>query len=448
MKGSSGVKAFVVVLIIGILTFVTFAGISIEAWEFEIKKITDIESIRYGIDIRGGIRATLTAPKDVNPTEDELEAAKEIINKRLDSKYIYDRSVSIDKVNKRIIIEIPWKKDEKNFDPQKSIDDLGETAMLSFAEVDETRINAENGKYELIKEKIILQGNEVVSAKPEVDPNTGRSHVRLYLSDEGAKKFEEATGRLIGQKIGIFLDEVEFSSPVVNGKISGKDQAIITLNNPDSKAEAVEAKELAATIRSGALPFELNAVEVTSISPLLGQSALGVTAYGGFVALILVLLFLLLYYRLPGIVASIALVGQMVTILLFISLTNMSLTLPGIAGLILTVGMSVDANVIIYERIKEEMRGGKTVQAAIDAGFNRAFTAIFDGNLTTLIVAVVLYLLGTGPIQSFALTLSLGVVLNFIFAIFVTKTILRAIAAPAALKKPWLYGVKGGTSNV
>lgn len=448
MKGSSGVKAFLVVLIIGILTYITFAGISIEAWEFEIKKITDMESIRYGIDIKGGIRATLTAPENVVPTDDELETAKEIINKRLDAKRLYDRSVSIDKVNKRIIIEIPWKKDEKNFDPQKAIDDLGQTAMLTFAEVDESKINAETGKYELIEEKIILQGNEVVDAKPEVDTRTGGSQVRLILSDEGAKKFEEATGRLIGQKIAIFLDEEMVSAPVVQSQISGKDQAVITLNNPDKNAEAVEARELAATIRSGALPFELRAVEVTSISPLLGQSALSVTAYGGLIAFILVLLFMLLYYRLPGVVAGVALIGQMVTILLFISLTNMSLTLPGIAGLILTVGMSVDANVIIYERIKEEIKSGKTIQASIDAGFNRAFTAIFDGNLTTLIAALVLYFLGTGPIQSFALTLMLGVVLNFVFAIFVTKTMLRAVAAPAALKKTWLYGVKGGASNV
>lgn len=448
MKGSSGVKAFLVVLIIGILTYITFAGINIEAWEFEIKKITDMESIRYGIDIKGGIRATLTAPANVIPTDDELETAKEIINKRLDGKRLYDRSVSIDKVNKRIIIEIPWKKDEKNFDPQKAIDDLGQTAMLTFAEVDESRINAETGKYELIKEKIILQGNEVVDAKPEVDTRTGGSQVRLILSDEGAKKFEEATGRLIGQKIAIFLDDVEVSAPVVQSQISGKDQAVITLSNPDINAQAIEAKELAATIRSGALPFELEAVEVTSISPLLGQSALGVTAYGGLIAFILVLVFMLLYYRLPGVVAGVALIGQMVTILLFISLTNMSLTLPGIAGLILTVGMSVDANVIIYERIKEEIKSGKTIQASIDAGFNRAFTAIFDGNLTTLIAALVLYFLGTGPIQSFALTLMLGVVLNFVFAILVTKTMLRAVAAPAALKKTWLYGVKGGASNV
>lgn len=448
MKGSNGVKAFLVILVIGILTYITFAGISIDAWEYEIKKITNMESIRYGIDIRGGIRATLTAPEDKNPTDGEMETAKSIINKRLDAKRIYDRSVNIDKVNKRIIIEIPWKKDEKNYDPQKAIDDLGQTAMLSFREVDEAQRDELTGDYLPLDDKIILQGDEVVDARPEVDTTTGGSNVRLVLSDEGAKKFEEATGRLIGQKIAIFLDDIMVSAPTVQGQIAGKESAVITLNNPDLKSAAIEAKDLAATIKSGALPFELKAVEVNSISPSLGENALRIVAFGGMVAFIIVLIYMLLYYRLPGIISDISLIGQISTMLLFISLSNMSLTLPGIAGIILTVGMSVDANVIIFERIKEEMRSGKTVQAAIDVGFKRAFSAILDGNITTLIAAVVLYLLGTGSIQSFALTLSLGVILNFITAIFASRIMLRAISGPMAFKKLWLYGVKGGSAHV
>ncbi len=447
MKGSNGVKAFLVILVIGILVYITFAGVSIDAWEFEIKKITDMESIRYGIDIKGGIRATLAAPPNENPTDSEMETAKQIVEKRLDAKRIYDRSVVIDNINKRIIIEIPYKKDQKSIDPREAVDDLGQTALLTFREVDETRKDPLTNDYLPLDDKIILKGDDVVKAEPQADMNSGLSYVSLELSDEGAKKFEEATGRLVGQKIAIYLDDKMFSAPNVKQKIIGKN-AVIELNNPDPKSSAQEAKDLAATIRAGALPFQLDAVEINSINALLGETALRVTAFGGMVALILVLIFMLLYYRLPGIVADIALVGQISTMLLIISASDMSLTLPGIAGIILTVGMSVDANVIIFERIKEEMRMGKTVQAAVDVGFKRAFSAILDGNVTTLIAAVVLYILGTGPIQSFALTLGLGVVLNFVTAIYVSRTLLRAISGPVMFKKSWLYGVKGGTGNV
>lgn len=443
MKGSNGVKAFLVILVIAIMTYIAFAGVSIPTWDFEVKKITDMGSIRYGIDIKGGVRATLAAPEGVNPTDEQIESARQKIELRLDSKAIYDRSVTVDKVNKRIILEIPYSKEQSSEDPQSVIDDVGATALLTFKEVE---VDSTTGAIKP-KGEPIVSGDEVVDAIPEQGEN-GQAVVRLVFNDAGAKKFGEATARLVGQRIGIFLDEDNFSAPVVSQAITGKDSAVITLNNPDLKAGADEARELAATIKAGALPFKLDAIELNVITALLGTNALRVTAFGGMIAFILVWAFMLLYYRLPGIVANIALLGQIVAQLFIISIQGISLTLPGIAGIILTVGMSVDANVIIFERIREEMRSGKTVQAAIDIGFKRAFSSILDGNLTTLIAAVVLYIFGTGPIQSFALTLGLGVLINFITAIFVTKVILRAIAGPAAFKKSWLYGVKGGAGNV
>lgn len=443
MKGNYGIKSFLLILIIGLLTYIAIAGLSIPGTKVSVKKVAD--TIRYGIDIRGGVRAVLSAPAGIEPTDDQMDAAKQIVDNRLDFQKIYDRTVLIEKANKRIIVEIPWKKDEKEFDARKAINEIGMMAQLTFREVDETKVN-ENG-YLPLDDKIILKGNDVEKATPEVDTNSGTVYVSLKLSAEGAKKFEEATGRLVGKPIAIFMDDQLISAPNVKQKISG-DSAVIEMNDTDANAATKEATELANTINAGALPFKLEALQIESISAILGKSALNVILFAGMIAIILVGLFMLLYYRLPGIIADMALLFQIVAQVMIISAAGMSLTLAGIAGIILTVGMGVDANVIIYERIKEEMRAGKTVQASIDVGFKRAFVAVFDGNITTLIVAVVLYFLGSGPIQSFAFTLGLGVILNFVTAIFVSRTFLRLVSGFKPAKKRWLYGVKGGSSNV
>lgn len=444
MKGNYGIKSLFLILIIGLLTYISIAGLVIQGTNIDIPKVS--ENIRYGIDIRGGVRAVLTAPADVNPTDEQMEAAKQVVENRLDFQKVYDRTVLLEKNNKRIIVEIPWRQDEKEFDPNKAINELGMTAQLTFREVDKEKVD-ENGNYLPLDDKIILKGDDVVKAAPETNPNTGKIYVALKLSSEGAKKFEEATGRLVGEPLAIFMDEQLISAPTVREKISG-DSAVIEISNADPNAAIKEATELANTINAGALPFKLEAVQIESISPTLGKSALDVILRAGLIAGILVILFMLLYYRLPGIIADIALIFQIVTQVLIISSVGMSLTLAGIAGIILTIGMGVDANVIIYERIKEEIRAGKTVKAAIDAGFDRAFAAIFDGNITTLIVAVVLYFLGSGPIQSFAFTLGLGVLLNFITAIVISRTFLRAVSSYKITKSRWLYGVRGGNSNV
>lgn len=444
MKGNYGIKSLLLILIIGLLTYISIAGLSIPGTEINIEKVAD--TIRYGIDIRGGVRAVLTAPANVDPTEDQMNAAKAVVENRLDYQRVYDRTVLLEKANKRIIVEIPWKQDEKEFDPKKAVNELGMTAQLTFREVDKEKVD-EFGNYLPLDDKIILKGNDVVKAAPEVDPSSGRVFVSLKLSDEGAKKFEEATGRLVGEPIAIFMDEQLISYPNVREKISGGN-AVIEIGNANRSEATQEATELANTINAGALEFKLEPIQIESISPLLGKSALNVILLAGLVASILIGLFMLSYYRLPGIIADIALLFQIVAQVLIISSVGMSLTLAGIAGIILSIGMGVDANVIIYERIKEEMRAGKTVKAAIDVGFDRAFTAIFDGNITTLIVAVVLYLLGSGPIQSFAFTLGIGVLLNFITAIVISRTFLRAVSSFKITKNRWLYGVRGGSSNV
>ncbi|HPJ21998.1 MAG TPA: SecD/SecF family protein translocase subunit, partial [Clostridia bacterium] len=203
------------------------------------------------------------------------------------------------------------------------------------------------------------------------------------------------------------------------------------------------AVELANYIKYGALPFAMTAQEINSITPILGESALNVTLRAALVAFILVVLFMIIRYRLPGLIASIALVGLVASEIFWISAFNASITLPGIAGIILTIGMGVDANVIIYERIKEELGRGIELGEAIDIGFKRAFSAIFDANVTTLISGGALYIVGSGPIKGFALTLIIGVIMSFFTAIIVVKYLLKAIASIKIFGKTWLYGTKG-----
>lgn len=437
MRGSNLVKFLAVIVLTAVLTYVTWFG-----QLFGIK-IPGAQDINLGIDVKGGVHATLRGvmPNGSIPGSKELETARTIIGKRLDTMGITDRNITTDTTNGRIIVEIPWRQGEVDFNPQKTIDEAVKTALLTFQEVDETKIDPATGAI-LPTGNIVIQGNQVLDAGVQTDPQTGAVNVTLRLDEAGTKKFDEVTARLapINGRIAIFMDEQLISAPSVQTRISDGN-AIIT-----GQRDAKEAGELAATIRSGALPFKMEAVEVTSISPLLGKNALDIIVKAGFVALILVWVFMLLYYRLPGLLANIALLIHTVLQLLLIAWLNITnLTLPGIAGVILSVGMGVDANVIIFERIREELRNGKTLRAAIDVGFKRAFTAVLDANITTLITAVVLWIFGTGPIRGFAFTLGLGVVLSFLTAVFISRILLQSVSGINIAKHRWLYGVKEAT---
>lgn len=437
MKGNNGVKFFLVIAVIAALTYIAFTS---NFFGIPVKGAADI---RPGIDINGGINATLYADA-TKPTQDQLDAAKTVINKRLDKLSIFDRQVATDVNNGSIVVEIPWKPGEKDYDPDKAIAEIGKTALLTFQEVDPAKIDS-NGNYIEDAEnkptgKVLVQGTDVLDATPQKNTENGGMQVSLKLSPDGVKKFADATQKLLHKPIAIYLDDQFISAPRVDSVITNGDARITLGTASDDKAVA-EAKDLADTIRSGSIPFKLEAKNLNSISPLLGKGALDVTINAFIVAFILVCLFMIGYYRLPGILACIALVGHTVLQLLFISWTNMTLTLPGLAGVILTVGMGVDANIIIFERIKEELRNGKTLRAAIDTGFKRAFTAILDANMTTLIAALVLYYFGTGAMTSFALTLGLGVLLSFLTAVTVSRIMIKSIADLDMAKHHWLYGV-------
>lgn len=440
MRGSNAVKFFSILVIIGILTWITAFG------SFLGFDIPGAKDIRPGIDIQGGVDAKLYAVTEDGsmPSKEDLEAAKIIIGKRLDAKKVYDKIITTDPQKGYILVQIPHKKGEA-FDPQKSIEEIGRTALLTFQEVDETKKSAE-GAY-LPTGKIVLQGTDIEDASAELSQEGGYE-VGLKLTSEGSKKFSEATGRLIGKPIAIFMDDELISAPNVQSQITTT-TARITLGGTSKEAQKDEATELAGLIKSGSLPFKLVAKQVNNISPTLGANALKVSIDAFAVAFILICLFMIFYYRLPGLIASIALLLHTVMELLALSWIHITVTLPGIAGLILTIGMAVDANVIIFERIKDEMKNGKTLHAAIDVGFKRAFSAILDGNVTTLIAAAVLLKFGTGPIQSFAYTLAIGVILSFLTAVTATRIMMKAISDLDIAKHPWLYGVsmRGGKTN-
>ncbi len=428
MRRSNGIKFLAVIVVIGILACV--AGYGIPALG-----INDVRNMRFGIDIKGGISTTLypDLPEGQRPTAEELSSARAVIERRLDSQGIYDRNITTENENGRIIVEIPYKPGEKDFNPQKAVDEIGKTALLTFQEVDESLVD-ENGLYKPTN-KIVIEGKDVSDAGIATDPQTGEVVVTLKLNSEGKVKFSEATGRLIGKRIAIFMDDTLIVAPTVQTQIPDGEATI------NGQRDAREAGELADTIRSGSLPFKMVARDLNSITPTLGEGALRVTIMAGVVAFALVCLFMILYYRLPGVFACVALFGLVVIQLVFLSVFNISLTLPGIAGIILSIGMGVDANVIIFERIKEELRSGKTLGASVDAGFKRAFSAILDSNVTTLISAAVLYFLGTGAIKGFAVTLFLGVFLSFFTAITASRIMLKAAADVNITKHRWLYGL-------
>lgn len=408
---------FITVLLTAVLFCLSLFGLKI--WGFEIK---GADQMRYGIDIRGGVEATYE-PRDLGrrPTETELEAVRTIIETRMDAKNITDRDVTVDRANGKVIVRFPWKSGESNFDPQAAVTELGETARLTFRDP---------------KGSIILEGSDVEKCAARLNPVNNEPVVELSLSFAGAERFSQATARLVGQNIDIYMDESLISTAIVATQITGGNAQITKLGNLEAAAS------LANKISSGALPYSLVVKNCNIISPTLGSSALAVMVMAGKVAFIMVCLFMLVYYRLPGLVACVALTLQLSGQLLALSVPQFTLTLPGIAGLILSVGMGVDANIIVSERIKEELNTGKTLLRAIEAGFARAFSAVFDGNLTVIIVAIILIIFGSGAMLSFGYTLLCGVIMNFVAGVSASRLMIGSLANFKALRFPHYFGAR------
>ena len=371
--------------------------------------VKGIFDMRFGIDIRGGVEAIFEPQNlDRKPTPQELESAREVIESRMDSQNIADREVTVDKEAGYIIVQFPWKSGETDFNPEDAISELGEMAELTFKDPDGT---------------VLIQGKDVDKATPQTNTSNGIKTyvVALSFNSNGSKLFEDATGKLIGKRIGIYMDNNLISNPTVQNQISGGQAVITGMKNYE------EAKALAEKINAGALPFSLKTTNFSTISPSLGSNALTIMVYAGLVAFFVICLFMIVFYKMPGIVACVTLLLQMVIQMLAVSIPQYTLTLPGIAGIILTLGMAVDTNIIISERISDELKKGSSVKGAVVSGYKNAFSSVLDGNVTTAIVAVILMIFGSGTMLSFGYTLLVGMVVNLLIGVSVSKHLILSL---------------------
>ena len=449
----------VTVLLILAFVYTAFFGVSAKYGDVTTTYIKGAKDIRFGVDIKGGVNVTFVPSEDYDATEEQLEAAQLVIENRLVALNVTDYELYVDPSSDSLILEFPWQSGETDFDPESAIQEIGTTAYLTFREG-----SSADGD-------LILDGSMIESAAAQYGPVTsgGASeyYVSLKFTDEGAKAFGEATTRLAASNgtISIWLDDENVSTATVNAAITDG-EAIITssASNPFTQDAVVK---MARQINSGALPFALKVDSYSTVSPSLGENSLSAMVLAGVIAFALSVVFMTVLYRLPGFLACIALAGQVAATLAFVSgyfpvFESFTLTLPGIAGIILAIGMGVDANVITAERIKEELKNGKSLDGALKSGFARGLTPIIDGNVTIVIVAIVLmgafgpsdglfakalhfvfFAFGpstAGTIYAFGYTLLTGVLLNFVFGVFATRVMIRGAASIKALRNPWLYG--------
>ena len=369
------------------------------------------EAISLGLDLRGGVYTVYAAEDDGSiDFENKMASTVSILTSRLTRQGFTEATVTRQGTD-RIRVEIP-----NVSDPNEILRIIGTPAQLYF--VDEAGNN-------------LLEGAMIKNAQASQDEN-GMPCVAFELNEEGAKLFAEATAANINKTISITLDGAVISAPTVNSVIAGG-QGQIT-----GDFTADEAKNLATLILSGALPLNLTQLEVSAISATLGIEALDKAVLAGVIGVALVMVFMLVMYRLCGLVADIALTIYVMIVVLLLALTGAQLTLPGVAGIILGIGMAVDANVVIFERIREELSVGRPIASSIKKGFSHALSAIIDANVTTIIAAVVLYAFGTGTIRGFALTLGIGVVTSMFTAVFVTHKLLD-LFADLGIKNQKLY---------
>lgn len=369
------------------------------------------DAISLGLDLRGGVYTVYQAENNGDPDFDtKMESTVSILTSRLTRQGFTEATVTR-QGSDRIRVEIP-----NVSDPNQILTIIGTPAQLYF--VDESGNN-------------LMEGGMVKNAQAAQDQD-GKPCIAFELTDEGAKIFAEATAANLGKTISITLDGETISRATVNTVIAGG-KGEITGN-----FTADEAKNLATLILSGALPLNLTQLEVSAISATLGVEALDRAIQAGIIGVALVMLFMLFRYRLCGLVADIALTIYIMIVVLLLALTGAQLTLPGVAGIILGIGMAVDANVVIFERIREEVKNGRPIGSSVRKGFSNALSAIIDSNVTTIIAAVVLYAFGTGSVRGFALTLGIGVATSLVTAVFVTHKLLD-IFADLGIKNQKLY---------
>ena len=376
-----------------------------------------------------------------------IEQALEIIRNRIDQFGVSEPEITLQGTD-QILVQLPGIKD-----PQRAINLIGQTALLEFKLLDEEG-NAEEALkgdippgdiilYQrsadpqtgavrkipyLLKEKTLMTGEFIKDARVALDSQFHEPYVAIEFTDVGAKLFEQITAANVKKRLAIILDNNVISAPVIQERIAGG-RAQIT-----GRFDTKEASDLAIALRSGALPAPVKILEQRTVGPSLGQDSIHKGIVSTLISAVLVVLFMVVYYKFSGVIADVALVLNIIMTLAVLALFRATLTLPGIAGLVLSVGMAVDANILIHERIKEELRFGKTIRAAIDQGYHRAFSAIIDSNLTTLISGIILYQFGTGPVKGFAVTLSIGILANIFTAVYITRVIFDYVTLRPGVK--------------
>lgn len=385
----------------------------IVAFAFCVKPLA--MSIKQGLDLQGGTHVVLEAidTPEAKVDDDSVKRVIKIIERRVNELGLTEPIIQ-QEGQRRIIVELPGIKD-----PDSAIKLIGKTAMLEFQDS---------------KGNIVLTGSDLKDAQAQMDQ--AKQHlVALEFTKEGGEKFAKLTAENIGKPISILLDKQVLTSPVVQAVIpNGK--AVITGNR-----SMEEAQDLAILLRSGSLPVKIEVMETRTVGPSLGQDSKDKSVVAFMVGIGAVVIFMLLFYRMSGFIANIALLLYTLLTLLALNMLNATLTLPGIAGIILSIGMAVDANVLIFERFKEEIRAGKTLRAAMDAGFHRALTTIIDSNVTTAIAGVVLFFLGTGSVKGFAVTLLVGIVISMFTAVTVTQFLMKTLLNSKAVTNSKFFGV-------
>lgn len=401
---------FIIIAIIGLCSYITLVGIT-SAHKGSAK------NIKLGLDLAGGVSITYEATKD-NPTATEMKDTIQMMQQRAE---VYSTESSVVQVgDNRIEIDIPGVADA-----DEVLKSLGKEGSLDFVAEDDMKLDKKgNPQYT----KTVCTGKHIKKAEAGTQQNEVTKNkeyvVELSFNAKGTKLFADATKAAYPtkKKIYIVYDGKVLSDPNVQAEITDGKAVISGSFDTYDKAE-----ELASMIRIGALPVELKEIQSQVVGAQLGQDAIQTSLLAGAIGFALVVIFMLVFYRLPGLAASIALVFYLVLMLVALNGLNITLTLPGVAGIILNIGMAVDANVIIFTRIKEELAKGKSVQTSIKLGFEKALSAIVDGNVTTLIAAFVLYIKGSGTIRGFATTLAMGIILSMFTALYITKYILQAM---------------------
>lgn len=409
LRARALVSLVAIIVVVAVCAYLGLCGFGKDTMINYLKPWGD--AISLGLDLRGGVYTVYQAENNGDPDFDtKMESTVSILTSRLTRQGFTEATVTR-QGSDRIRVEIP-----NVSDPNQILTIIGTPAQLYF--VDESGNN-------------LMEGGMVKNAQAAQDQD-GKPCIAFELTDEGAKIFAEATAANLGKTISITLDGETISRATVNTVIAGG-KGEITGN-----FTADEAKNLATLILSGALPLNLTQLEVSAISATLGVEALDRAIQAGIIGVALVMLFMLFRYRLCGLVADIALTIYIMIVVLLLALTGAQLTLPGVAGIILGIGMAVDANVVIFERIREEVKNGRPIGSAVRKGFSNALSAIIDSNVTTIIAAVVLYAFGTGSVRGFALTLGIGVATSLVTAVFVTHKLLD-IFADLGIKNQKLY---------